>query len=933
MARGMSLNNPGNLRKSKTAWKGKVASSDSSFEEFDTPDSGLRAMMKNLANYQKLHGDETLNDVISRYAPSSENDTPDYIKFIADQTGIDPNAKIDLSNPTTAIPIAKAMVQREQGKDSLLPDGMYQKAFADAVPTPTDAIAATSNQEISDPIGAGRYLAEKFTRDTVPPVAGSQTADSGQIQTDAMPDDHLDLFKQAKLAPPTAMPTTKDQTDLLAVGGTPPAAAKSNGSGVQQNLDALPPPEKGAFRTAVDQFNQGTTAGWADEIIDPIAAGYGAMTGAGNFGDLYKDARAMSAQDLAAQHEAHPYISGAANLAGALTGGVAAGGVAGAIAPESAAKLAAITKANPWKTAGAIGGGWNSLSAAGNSQGDAGDRAIAAGRNFLPGVVGGLAGYGLLKGALGAVTSPTAQTFMRDESSGGGGLAAARAAQVADPIGAGAAAPAAAGVDSIGGPMLDQQDLANLSQGKVLPLTAGDRMQDVATQRMEQIAMKEGSKPMLAALNEQQMAAQKPFINALGGQQILDTPNLGLRTQTEVENAANILRKQYDSLGGQVTAAYKAARELGEGVGISSDAVQKGFLDTVNTNLAERSYQPGDVPMLDEKLADLSKIMAPAEDGSTNVTSVKLKQLEQWKQRFNQGNFSSDQISEPTVNMHVKMVGRAYDDFLTNLADTSIVNGDQEAITAFKTARGLAAQKFKFYDSDSTVQRILDTRELSGENLVNVVLGAGKISGKGDNGQLVGRMIELAGDRAPEMQDALKRGMLSKIMNDSLSQTKNPSSTDAAANLISFQNMKKSLGNLMQQKEAFGAVFDDTERGYFQQMYDDLGKIASKQSGAVNNSSTGAYMADYMQKVGKFLDNPIFRYPALGTTKFLKMGMEHLAASHITGKAEKGLDEFIAQAIKNVDAPAVYYGSVGGSSAVDSIANIMKQQQQAGAAK
>lgn len=955
MTRGIDLNNPGDIRKSKSHWQGKVDSSDPDFEQFDTSEDGLRAMMVDLKNYQQIHGDETIGDLVSRYAPSSENDTKAYTQFVAKKTGIDPNEKVDMTDPDQAIAIAKAMVQKEQGAAAAkIPDASYQKAFAAANTSkpsgsesaPADLIDPSSSAQpaiaANDPIGgAGQYLANKYAgaAPAAPIPAGNQYAASGQIASDAANDDHADLFKQAGISatPQAAPPVPPPPTTTAAPAADPQdifaGTAAQNGLVPHPDTSLFGP--AGPIRTAVDQFNQGTTAGFADEAIDPIAAGYVSMMGGGNFPDVYKQARDLTASDLAAQRQVHPWGSAAGNVAGAVTGAATAGRVLKALAPEASNALKVFAKSNPLTAASATGAGWGAASGAGTATGDPTQRILPALGGAAAGAVAGPVGYKLAQTAGDLIGTPYIQNFLRDETSGGGGAAAAaqNAAAASDPIMAGAGGAAAAGgaggageAPAAGASILDPQDIANLTQGRTIPLTAGDRTQDVGIQRMEQTAMENGSQPMAAARDQQQEAAYKPFVSALGDSQILDRPDLSLRTQSEVENAANIVRGKYDSLGAQVNAAYKIARETGEGVGINANAVQNGFLDTVATNLAEKSYLPGDVPMLDEKLSDLQTIMNPTgDDTGATVTSVKLKQLEQWKQRFNQANFTSDQISQPTVNMHTRMVGRAYDDFLTNLADTSIVNGDTEAINAFKTARGLAAQKFQFYDSDSTIQRILDTRQLSGQELINTVLGASKITGKGDDGQLVGRMIQLSGDQAPQMQDALKRGVLAKVLNDSMSGVKNPENVDR--DLISFANMRKSLGNLMTQKETFGSIFDDTEQQYFKQMYKDLDLVASKQKGAINSSSTGAYMADFINGMGKVLNNPLFRnIPGVGaSTSMLKSGFEKQAASIVTGKAEKGLDEFIQGAVKQVDAPAVYYGAVGGASSVDPIGNIMKQ--------
>jgi hypothetical protein len=95
-------------------------------------------------------------------------------------------------------------------------------------------------------------------------------------------------------------------------------------------------------------------------------------------------------------------------------------------------------------------------------------------------------------------------------------------------------------------------------------------------------------------------------------------------------------------------------------------------------------------------------------------------------------------------------------------------------------------------------------------------------------------------------------------------------------------------------------------------------------------------MADFAVGLGKVINNPIFRSaPGLGagTTAIQKL-INKQAASIITGKAEEGLGEFtIAQAIKQIDAPPLFYGGyIGGgfASTHDPLAAFLKQSAQGG---
>jgi hypothetical protein len=101
-----ATNNVGNLR---------PVGSNTGFQQFNTPQEGIAAMDKNLEVYGSKHGINTLRGVISRYAPSSENDTENYINEVSKRTSIKPDDKIDLSNPALRHILSGAMMIQEKG--------------------------------------------------------------------------------------------------------------------------------------------------------------------------------------------------------------------------------------------------------------------------------------------------------------------------------------------------------------------------------------------------------------------------------------------------------------------------------------------------------------------------------------------------------------------------------------------------------------------------------------------------------------------------------------------------------------------------------------------------------------------------------------------------------------------------------------------------
>lgn len=81
---GIKRNNPLNLRfVSANHWKGKLNHDGSGFESFSSAEYGYRAAYRCLLTYKKK-GILKVSDVISRWAPSCENNTDWYINFVCD---------------------------------------------------------------------------------------------------------------------------------------------------------------------------------------------------------------------------------------------------------------------------------------------------------------------------------------------------------------------------------------------------------------------------------------------------------------------------------------------------------------------------------------------------------------------------------------------------------------------------------------------------------------------------------------------------------------------------------------------------------------------------------------------------------------------------------------------------------------------------------
>lgn len=131
-ARGIRNNNPLNIRKGNN-WKGERSpQSDLSFEEFTSMAYGLRAAFVLLRNYVTGYGGrsprfDTIEKIVRRWAPPSENATQRYIDTVASYTGINPRQQILFSDRKSICAIARAMAFVECGQ--WIPPEQFESAY------------------------------------------------------------------------------------------------------------------------------------------------------------------------------------------------------------------------------------------------------------------------------------------------------------------------------------------------------------------------------------------------------------------------------------------------------------------------------------------------------------------------------------------------------------------------------------------------------------------------------------------------------------------------------------------------------------------------------------------------------------------------------------------------------------------------------------
>ncbi|WP_237386164.1 structural protein [Xenorhabdus sp. Sc-CR9] len=128
MSRGIRNHNPGNIRH-RDKWQGlRERQTDEDFCQFIAPEWGIRAMLKILRTYERKYSDNTIRQMIARWAPPNENDTEGYITYVCGKVGVSSSAVIDVDNLATMRKLVKAIIQMENGQQPYS-DDMITRAF------------------------------------------------------------------------------------------------------------------------------------------------------------------------------------------------------------------------------------------------------------------------------------------------------------------------------------------------------------------------------------------------------------------------------------------------------------------------------------------------------------------------------------------------------------------------------------------------------------------------------------------------------------------------------------------------------------------------------------------------------------------------------------------------------------------------------------
>ncbi len=109
-SRSLVRKNPGNLRyiAPERAWDGQIGN-DGGFGVYVSDAKGVRALWKQILAYKLT----TVRSIVTKFAPSTENPTEAYIKFVASRLGVSDTQTLDLQK--YRVPMTRAIMRFELG--------------------------------------------------------------------------------------------------------------------------------------------------------------------------------------------------------------------------------------------------------------------------------------------------------------------------------------------------------------------------------------------------------------------------------------------------------------------------------------------------------------------------------------------------------------------------------------------------------------------------------------------------------------------------------------------------------------------------------------------------------------------------------------------------------------------------------------------------
>ncbi len=112
----IARNNIFNIRQG-AKWKG-MTGTKKGFVEFENQEMALRAWLVLMRTYRQRYGCKTIRQIVTRYAPHSENDTEGYIRFCCRRLDMNPDDVLIFDSEYIQLAVAMAKMETRVNIDT-----------------------------------------------------------------------------------------------------------------------------------------------------------------------------------------------------------------------------------------------------------------------------------------------------------------------------------------------------------------------------------------------------------------------------------------------------------------------------------------------------------------------------------------------------------------------------------------------------------------------------------------------------------------------------------------------------------------------------------------------------------------------------------------------------------------------------------------------
>lgn len=337
-----------------------------------------------------------------------------------------------------------------------------------------------------------------------------------------------------------------------------------------------------------------------------------------------------------------------------------------------------------------------------------------------------------------------------------------------------------------GAPPAAPQNIAHLA-GVDVPLSSGQATGDVATQMMENTALRggEGQAPQRVAeqffRGEQAPAVEQARANIgqgfdrYGGQTIAESPQeAGELVGESVRNAAQQSRQNYQdlyreafNLPGEIHA--DAFRDIGQNIkGALSARQSPVIIDDVTTPIASRALQDIDRTISELRIQNRAAPGAPSDPD--NIVGVNLQGVDQVRKRLTAMASATERGSAD--QRAVRGIINEFDNHVEDSIANGLFTGDDRALDALRQARAAYSQHRQLFTSQGggddvgrAMERIIGRNGGEGATpteVANWLYGSAKVGGTGLSVRLAQRMQDVLGEPSTEWA-GIRQGLWARL--------------------------------------------------------------------------------------------------------------------------------------------------------------------------